>query len=123
MLRFLFLGPSRITSVKKMKICSMNHDWTSDEMEQVFKKYPKLENLRMYIQYKDAEQMRDMFEQVKLNGTMLKRLSIGLSVPVDPKVIPVDKRNGTPEECDGIGRDLSSTEIIPCLRYIYLDSS
>jgi hypothetical protein len=102
MLRFLFLGPSRITSVKKMKICSMNHDWTSDEMKQVFQKYPKLEKLRMYIQYKGAVQIRNLFEQVKLNGTMLKRLSIGLSVPVDPKAIPVEKRNGTPGECDGI---------------------
>jgi hypothetical protein len=101
MLSFLFSGPSRITSVKRMKIHSMNHDWTSDEVKQLFRKYPKLENLRTYFQYKDALQVHEWLEQVRINGTTMNRLSIKLSVPVDPKVIPVKKQNGTSNTCDG----------------------
>jgi hypothetical protein len=101
MLNFTLRGSSAITSVKTFKIHSMNHDWTAVEIQQLLHKYPKLEKLRIYLQYSDVVHMRNWFEQVSRYGTMMKRLSIGLFVPVDSKVIPAEKAIRRSDICDG----------------------
>jgi hypothetical protein len=101
LLGFLLLGHSKIESVKKLTIHSMSHEWSSFEIKNLFQKYPKLEKLRINLEYKDAEQMRTWFQEVKINGPMMKRFSIGLFVPVDPKVRKDTKRSRTETECDG----------------------
>jgi hypothetical protein len=102
MLNFTLRGSSTIESVKTFKIHSMNHDWTVVEIQQFFHKYPNLEKLRIYLQYGDVVQMRNWFEQVSKCGRMMKKLSIGLFVPVDSKVIPAKNAIQHVGGCDGI---------------------
>jgi hypothetical protein len=102
MLNFVLGGSSAVTSVKSMKIHSMDHDWTSVEITHLFRKYQNLEKLRIYMEYKGALQIRNWLEQVMISGQKVKRMSIGLFVPVDPKLIPANKKeNGVPGNCDG----------------------
>jgi hypothetical protein len=101
MLNFVLGGSSAVTSVKSMKINSMDHYWTSVEIKHLFRKYQNLEKLWIYMQYKNAIQIRNWLEQVRISGQKVKRMSIGLFVPVDPKLIRVQKGNGVSGKCDG----------------------
>jgi hypothetical protein len=80
----------------------MSHDWSPIEVKNLFQKYPKLEKLRINLEYKDVEQMRTWFQEVKINAPMMKNFSIGLFVPVDSKVRKVTKLSPTTKECDGM---------------------
>jgi hypothetical protein len=80
----------------------MSHDWSPIEVKNLFRKYPKLEKLRINLQYKDADQIRTWFQEVKTNAPIMKRFSIGLFVPVVSKGKKVTQLSPTSKECDGM---------------------